>query len=108
MIRRVLFPKEKNVGYVPQLIVKLQLRTTGSGLSEDAEDAIGIQAPSGDVPPSGGPGSIHRMLWLESVISFIFVLCFQIQEMKEFEFSSSQNLTSVDEHCLVQTKASSF
>ena len=37
LIRRVLFPKEKNVGYVPQLIVKLQLRTTGSGLSEDAE-----------------------------------------------------------------------
>lgn len=92
----VLFVKEKNVGCVLQLIVKLQLRTTGCGLSEYAERMQVTLKHLWGCPTPGGQGSIHRMLWLESVTSFIsFSYVSKYEEMKEFDFLSSKNSTSV-------------
>lgn len=99
----------ENVGYVPQLIVKLQLRTTGSGLSEYAEWMQVALKHLWGCPTPGGQGSIHRMLWLKSVTSFIFFLMFpNTRRWKSLISCLPRTQHQLEEDCLVQTKASSL
>lgn len=110
MGRRILSPKEKSVRCVSPLIVKVQLRITGLGLSEDCRenekglDHCGRVFYSLETP--GGSPKMIRCSQLDFPVFPLFFLCLKIRLYKLSSHLLRYQLLMVED-CLTQSKAPS-